>query len=1081
MARVRNCVVGAAAVATFLIANSCGDSSTGPKQAGPPAQVDIVSGDGQEGTVGKELPKAVVAKVVDGNGIPVPGQSVNFVVTSGGGRVFAGSSISNALGIVQEIWRLGTVAGEAQRLEARAVDNTTGQPIVFAAFTATAVADEASALQMTTQPGTPARSRVVLSTQPVVRLVDRYGNAVRKAGVTVTASVTAGGGTRTLQGTTSVATVANGVATFTNLAILGQVGTLTLAFASTGLTPVTSADVILAAGDPAVITKVSEDGQSASVGSTVASAPSVKVTDADGNLVSGATVTFAVGSGGGQLTGESAITNADGIATVGSWKLGTIAGTNTVTASIGGLSASFTATATPGSAELAILQQPSATARSGEPLAQQPRLRLQDQYGNATRESGITVTALIAAGPEGLTLSGATATTDADGIAAFSSLTLTGGPGTVKLRFVASSTGDRVTAGDILLSAGTPASVTKVAGDDQAAPAGSAVDIHPAVRVLDARGLPIKGARVRFTPATGGGSVTGAEAITDADGRATVGSWTLGPKTGPNTLTATSEGASATFTANGITPVRVEIVSPAFLSTVDDVLNVAARVTSNFGIAAAEADVEGRQATLIKSSDGLWKGTIDLTGMSTGRHVVTVTGTDAQGNSSFSATTFVHQREVPPLVTIQEPRNGFVARQSSLRLKASCVDPGQSCALRVTVQDAKGNSSEVATADRAIDRDVSLGNNEGGRVTLVVTGRNDAGQTATDSRIIFFEGASPALTEVDHVEGSILDVDPNRILSLNILLNQHLFGAEEIDDPSTEGIGHIFNRSSRTDETIDGATVTAFERPWVPGAYLSPSGAILMNGENRATRVNEWRGGTLTDLGAVWSYSLAVSGYYAIWSDEGGTLVRRDLLGGTSVTVTTTAAPNDNGVGANGDVVYWTAPGYEIYRYRAGTTTQLTNDTDRWNVYPLTDGVNVVYRKGTPCCESQTYAIERHDGSAETELAPARAREPQPRQDYQVNNGWVAYTKADASGLQVWTRSPTGVERQVTHVLGGLGFHAIESLGPGGEVVFFDGRRYLARPDYTAPIQVGSMLGRAIWVGGELHLVIGNTLLRFNR
>jgi Leishmanolysin len=40
----------------------------------------------------------------------------------------------------------------------------------------------------------------------------------------------------------------------------------------------------------------------------------------------------------------------------------------------------------------------------------------------------------------------------------------------------------------------------------------------------------------------GGGSITGATAVTNASGVATVGSWTLGPVAGPNTLTATVAG-----------------------------------------------------------------------------------------------------------------------------------------------------------------------------------------------------------------------------------------------------------------------------------------------------------------------------------------------------------------------------------------------------------------------------------------------------------------------------------------------------------------------------------------------------------
>src|SRR5207302_3059523 len=82
------------------------------------------------------------------------------------------------------------------------------------------------------------------------------------------------------------------------------------------------------------------NGQNATVDTNVATAPSVKVTDQYGNAVSGVGVAFAVASGGGSRTGGSATTNASGVATVGSWKLGTASGANTLTATSGSLTGS---------------------------------------------------------------------------------------------------------------------------------------------------------------------------------------------------------------------------------------------------------------------------------------------------------------------------------------------------------------------------------------------------------------------------------------------------------------------------------------------------------------------------------------------------------------------------------------------------------------------------------------------------------------------------------------------------------------------------------------------------------------------
>jgi hypothetical protein len=76
---------------------------------------------------------------------------------------------------------------------------------------------------------------------------------------------------------------------------------------------------------------------SAPPGSEVLELPSVIVHDQSGAPVVGASVHFTVTGGGGSVTGGNATTNPSGIATVGSWTLGTTAGENTLTATTGSL------------------------------------------------------------------------------------------------------------------------------------------------------------------------------------------------------------------------------------------------------------------------------------------------------------------------------------------------------------------------------------------------------------------------------------------------------------------------------------------------------------------------------------------------------------------------------------------------------------------------------------------------------------------------------------------------------------------------------------------------------------------------
>ncbi|MES2304326.1 MAG: hypothetical protein V4558_02425 [Gemmatimonadota bacterium] len=101
-------------------------------------------------------------------------------------------------------------------------------------------------------------------------------------------------------------------------------------------------------------------------------------------------------------------------------------------------------------------------------------------------------------------------------------------------------------------------SMGKFAGDGQLGTPSGPVSTLPAVRILDEKFEPVPDVTVTFTVASGGGILSGASAVTDADGVARVGGWSLGPNPGPNTLRATvavgAVGSPATFLASAVAP-----------------------------------------------------------------------------------------------------------------------------------------------------------------------------------------------------------------------------------------------------------------------------------------------------------------------------------------------------------------------------------------------------------------------------------------------------------------------------------------------------------------------------------------------
>lgn len=102
---------------------------------------------------------------------------------------------------------------------------------------------------------------------------------------------------------------------------------------------------------PTTLAIYAGDGQSAVAGTAVPIAPAVRVTDSSGHAVQFVTVHFRTAARSGSLTDSVKTTDAEGIATVGSWILGDELGMNRLTASVNGLPfVEFHATGTSGPA-----------------------------------------------------------------------------------------------------------------------------------------------------------------------------------------------------------------------------------------------------------------------------------------------------------------------------------------------------------------------------------------------------------------------------------------------------------------------------------------------------------------------------------------------------------------------------------------------------------------------------------------------------------------------------------------------------------------------------------------------------------
>jgi adhesin/invasin len=289
------------------------------------------------------------------------------------------------------------------------------------------------------------------------------------------------------------------------------------------------------------------NGQSAAAGTAVAVPPSVKVTDAGGAPVAGVPVTFSVQAGGGSVsdpadlgvTGPStvAITDADGIARVGGWTLGTVAGSNALNAHATGLNGSpliFTATGTAGAVSGAASTATVPNGRGGNTTTITVQAR--DAYGNKVTTGGATVGVTVT----GANTATATVTDNANG-----TYTAKYTPKKVGTDNVTVTVNGTATSGSPYPSVIVPKVVVN-SGNNQSAPAGTAVPIPPSVKTVDGFGAAVPGASITFTIASGGGTVSPtAPVITNSSGIAAVTAWQLGPTPGTNTLQATVTGKTS--------------------------------------------------------------------------------------------------------------------------------------------------------------------------------------------------------------------------------------------------------------------------------------------------------------------------------------------------------------------------------------------------------------------------------------------------------------------------------------------------------------------------------------------------------
>lgn len=440
----------------------------------------------------------------------------------------------------------------------------------------------------------------------------------------------------------------------------------------------------------------------------------------------------------------------------------------------------------------------------------------------------------------------------------------------------------------------------------------------------------------------------------------------------------------------------------------------------------------------------LWRASLALTGLRRGTYRLVVVATE-QGSAS-AATDRLILVDRPPAIQVDEPTIRMVRR--AVRVKASCLDDDE-C---VYLQLVDGGGRQLAFVKDRLDIIVEP------RGPLTLRGMDSAGQMI-DQRLALSVESSPHLLEVITVGVDVADVSADRFLFSS---GTALDAGQPVAPPGNASV-RIRSRATGRDATI-GSRILAIA--------LTPGGAVLKQQLGYEYAVLEWRDSRTTQLGKAFT-GPTVAGSFVAWQTFGdGQLVRHDLSTGRQAVFSSKAS---FALAANGTVVYtdcqtFSSTNCPIKKVDAsGAATVVASGSSLSQL--ATDGNLVVFDSSHPS-SGQAVVVYSPEG---TSVVATGLPFISPLDSVaQVVDGWVAFLRRDGREvLQVWTRSPTGVETQISATPISC---TLDRLGRNGSVMFLAGdRRFLGAPGIQ-PREISSRAGRSKWVDGRWYVFIDQTL-----
>jgi lysophospholipase L1-like esterase len=521
-------------------------------------ELALTGGNNQAGPACEPLAQPFKVKVVDSLGVGIAGQTVTFLVKTGGGKLNTNLDsvkvTTDTAGVAQSKLTLGPKPGTNQ-VTVTSAAKLAGSPMTF---TATGRVGAAAVLKKISGDSLFALINTALSKPQVVLITDKCGNVI--AGAEVKFKIKAGGGKVNGSDSVAVTTGADGKAqaAWKLGSSSGVFNNKLEARAFNGAAELTNSPIIFyASATPNAarsLKAASATSFSGHAGSTLTTPLMAKVSDGangSGNGVPNHEVKFIVTKGGGVFgNGNAEIivkTDQSGVAKV-FWTLGGALGNNgqevrafstNAGANLEGVPVIFTATATTGapSAEGSEIKATGPIPADGATKSQ-VTVYVRDKFGNPLSGKAVT---LIVSPPGSYFIDQPTNLTNAQGLAAGSFASLNSGGKIITAKVLDSGTE---------LNKGATVEVTPLAasqmslvrGNNQTCNIQSAVGKPLEVKVADRNGNGVPNYEVKFAVQSGSGSIYEPPPIrTDANGIAAA-TFVGGASIGQSQIWAESKG-----------------------------------------------------------------------------------------------------------------------------------------------------------------------------------------------------------------------------------------------------------------------------------------------------------------------------------------------------------------------------------------------------------------------------------------------------------------------------------------------------------------------------------------------------------